>query len=81
MASPEISSLASAIKNLDSTLELEIPLEPLDSCNSCLSISLELDGIPLEISKPGPSISGVFGKDSLETGNLDSQDMTGDQVP
>ncbi len=81
MESPKTSLLDNAIKNLDSTLELEIPLGPLGSCSSCPSISLELDGMELPISRPPPSISATFTKDSLETGNLDSQLTTGDQVP
>ena len=57
MASRMISQLDNALKNLDSTLTLEIPLEPSGSCSSSPSISLELDGVPLPTSIPEPSIS------------------------
>jgi hypothetical protein len=80
MKSPETSSLASALKNLDLTLEVEVPLGPSDSCNSFPSISLGPVKIPLTTSIQEQPISGVFTKDSL-IGSLDSQDTTGDQVP
>lgn len=81
MASPLTSLLDNAIKNLDLTLTLEIPLAaPSESCSSSPSISLALDGIPLPTLQQPPSISGTFTKDSL-TGSLPSPDTTGDQVP
>ena len=75
------SSLDNAIKNLDLTLELEIPLGPSGSCSSSPSISLGPVTIPLGTSIQPPSISGVFTKDSLMTGNSPSPGTTGDQVP
>jgi hypothetical protein len=80
MKSRETSSLDSALKNLDLTLELEIPLELSGSCSSSPSISLGPVKIPLGTSTQEQPISGIFTKDSL-TGSSDSQDTTGDQVP
>lgn len=84
MTSLKDSSVGSAIKNLDLTLELEMPIRgPADSSNSSPSISLEPVSTLLEILQPPPSISGVFGKDSLhpspleETGNSPSPPTTG----
>jgi hypothetical protein len=78
------SSLDSAIKNLDITLQLEIPLGPLGLCNFCPNFSLALGETQFEISPPPPSISGTFTMKELEdqmTGNLPLQLTTGDQVP
>lgn len=83
MKSHEDSSLVSAMKNLDLTLTLEIPLGPSGSCNSSPSISLGPVKIPLGTSTQEGPISGVFTKDQLdsETGNSLSQLTTGVQVP
>jgi hypothetical protein len=77
------SSLDSAIKNLDLTLTLEIPLGQSDSCNSSPSISLGPVKIPLGTSEQEGPISGIFTKEKLdsETGNSPSQPTTGDRVP
>jgi hypothetical protein len=80
MASQKTSLLDSAMKNLDLTLELEVPLEPSGSCSSSPSISLGPVKIQPGTLGPAPSISGQFTKDSL-IGNSLSQDTTGDQVP
>lgn len=79
MASRKESSVDSAIRNLDLTLSLEIPLQaPSDSCNYCPSISLGPVKIPLGTSGLQQPISGAFTKDSL-IGNSLSLDTTGDQ--
>ncbi len=80
MASPMPYWLGSALKNLDLTLTLEIPLAPSGSCSSCHSISLALDGTPLPIFRPAPTISGVFTKNSM-IGSLLSRDSIGDHLP
>ena len=78
--SPQDSLADSAIKNLDLTLTLEIPLGQSDSCNCSPSISLGPVKIPLKTSQQAGPISGVFTKDSL-TGNSLLPDMTGDREP
>lgn len=78
MKSHEDSSLDSAIKNLDLTLSLEIPLAPSGSCSSSPSISLGPVTIPLGTSTQEGPISGTFTKDSM-IGSLDSQLTTSDQ--
>lgn len=80
MASHRDSFADSALKNLDLTLGLEIPLLPSGSCSSCPSISLGPVKVQLGTStQPGP-ISGNFTTDSL-IGNALSRDTTGDQLP
>jgi hypothetical protein len=70
MKSQQDSSLGSAIKNLDLTLSLEIPLEPLGSCSSSPSISLGPESIQLGTSTQEGPISGIFTKKELqETGS------------
>jgi hypothetical protein len=83
MKSHQDSSLDSALKNLDLTLSLEIPLEPSGSCSSSPSISLGPVKIPLGTSTQEGPISGVFTKDQLdsETGNSPLPLTTGVQVP
>lgn len=72
MASLKDSAVVNAIKNLDLTLTLEMPIRgPSDSSSCFPSISLELDGTPLKTLEQEPGISGVFTKKDLdkETGN------------
>ncbi len=80
MASRIFSAVGSAMKNLDLTLTLEVPLGRSDSSNSCPSISLALDGIPLPTLPPPDNISGVFTSDSL-TGSTHLQPTTGAPDP
>jgi hypothetical protein len=83
MPSQKISSLESATKNLDLTLELEVPLEPSGSCSSSLDISLGPVKIQLGTSQTQGSISGEFTKEDLdmegdlETGSSASPPTTG----
>lgn len=79
MASRKESYVDSAIRNLDLTLSLEIPIPAQsDSCSYCPSISLGPVKIPLGTSEQQQPISAVFTKDSL-IGNSLSLDTTGDQ--
>lgn len=66
MKSHEDSSLDSALRNLDLTLSLEIPLAPSESCSSSPSISLGPVSIPLGTSTQEGPISGIFTKSDLE---------------
>lgn len=81
------SSLGSAIKNQDLTLGLEVQLAPSGSCSSSPGISLELEGMPLQILPPPESTSELlFTKEQLklqdfETGSSVLPLTTGDQVP
>jgi hypothetical protein len=77
MPSRITSLVDSAIKNLDLTLTLEIPLGQSESCSSSPSISLELDGTPLPTLGPQPDILPAFTKSSL-TGSALSLPTTGD---
>ena len=67
MTSHRDSPLDSAIKNLDLTLSLEIPIQgQSDSSSSCPSISLGPVKIPLGTSAQQQPISGVFTRKDLE---------------
>lgn len=79
MKSHQDSALASALKNLDLTIELEIPLpDASDSCSYSPKISLGPVKIPLGISTQEQPISGTFTTSSL-IGNSLSLPTTGDQ--
>jgi hypothetical protein len=73
MGSLKDSALGSAIKNLDLTLSLEIPLPgPSDSSNSCPSISLGPVLIPLGTSPPVQPILPPSPNDLAAIGSSDS---------
>ena len=80
MASPKDSSNDSAIRNLDLTLSLEIPIQgPSDSSSSCPVFSLGPVKIPLGTCRPPGPISGTFTRDQMdsEIGNSLSPLTTG----
>ena len=81
MTSLVTSSRGSVGKNLEVDLTLEVPLEQLGLCNSNPSISLELDGTELPISKQQRDILLGFTKTDIETGSSALPLTTGDQVP
>jgi hypothetical protein len=83
MASRQESSLVSALKNLDLTLELEIPLGPSGSCSCSPVISLGPVKIPLGTSTPQGPISGNFTMEEMdsEIGSSLLPPTTGDQLP
>lgn len=81
MESPKTYLRDSAIKNLDLSLSLEIPLAPSGSCSSCPDISLMLDGMALPISKPEPSISPPSPSDLEGTSSSHWPGTIGDPVP
>ena len=81
MASPKDSLLGNAMKNLDLTLSLEIPLAPPESCNCSPSISLGPVSIPLGTSGPPGPISPPSAKDLAAIGNSPWLPTTGDPVP
>jgi hypothetical protein len=67
MTSPKDSSADSAIRNLDLTLELEIPLPGASgSCSSSPEISLGPVKVPLGTSTREGPISGTFTKEQIE---------------
>ncbi len=73
MASPKTFLQDNVTKNLDLTLEVEIPLEPSGSCSSSGSISLGPVKVPFGTSTQPQDISGDFTTKELEnppTGNL-----------
>lgn len=79
MSSHQDSALASALKNLDLTLELEIPVPVAsDSCSYSPKISLGPVTIPLGTSTQERPISGTFTTSSL-IGNSLSLPTTGDR--
>lgn len=80
-ASRMTSSLDSALKNLDLTLELEMPLGPQGSCSSSPDISLG----PVKIQSGTLTLPGVTSEpiciDTSAIGNWRSRPTTGDQLP
>jgi hypothetical protein len=82
MPSLKDSALDSAIKNLDLTLGLEMPLPAQSDCSNCSpSISLGPVKIPLGTSGQHANILPPSASDLEAIGNSDSQPMTGDPVP
>ena len=81
MASPKDSLLGNAMKNLDLTLSLEIPLAPPESCNCSPSISLGPVSIPLGTSEREGPISPPSPSDLAAIGNSPWLPTTGDPVP
>lgn len=81
MASRKTSLLDSVTKNLDLTLELEIPLEPSGSCSSSANISLGPVKVQLGTSTQPGIISPPSPRDLEAIGSSDLPDTTGAQLP